>query len=58
MHPAMQHPQRRMRREEPRQVTVTQAKLVFLWSRIRTVRGVGDKAEARLRHLFFEDFLE
>ena len=41
-----------------RQLTIVQAKNVFLWSRIRSVTGVGDKAEIRLRHLFFEDFLE
>jgi len=43
---------------EARQLSVTQAKHVFLWSRIRTAEGVSDKAEARLRHLTFEDFLE
>ena len=36
---------------------IAQAKSVFLWSRIRSVDGVSDKAEMRLRHLFFEDFL-
>jgi hypothetical protein len=41
-----------------KQLTLTQCKSIFLWSRIRSVSGVSDKAEIRLRHLFFEDFLE
>ena len=43
---------------ESRQITATQAKQVFLWSRIRSVDSNSDKSEVRLRHLFFEDFLE
>ena len=43
---------------EARQLSLTQAKHIFLWSRIRSVNGTSDKAESRLRHLRFEDFLE
>ena len=32
--------------------------LIFLWSRIRSIAGVSDHDEVRLRHLYFEDFLE
>ena len=34
------------------------AKLVFCWSRMRVVDGHTDKDVQRMRHLFFEDFLE
>lgn len=43
---------------ESKQLTVPQAKSIFLWSRIRSLDGMSDKAEIRLRHMFFEDFLE
>ena len=31
---------------------------VFVWSRIRSVKDTDDRQEMRIRHLFFEDFLE
>ena len=43
---------------ESKQLTTTQAKNIFLWSRIRSVGSNSDKDEIRLRHMFFEDFLE
>lgn len=43
---------------QSKQLTAVQAKQIFLWSRIRSVGSNSDKSEIRLRHLFFEDFLE
>jgi len=39
-------------------LSVMQAKHLFLWSRIRSADDLGDRAEIRMRHLFFCDFLE
>ena len=41
-----------------KQLSIAQAKSIFVWSRIRSVDGSSDRAEIRLRHLMFEDFLE
>ena len=35
-----------------------QAKLVFMWSRIRTAVDLTSTSEVKLRHLSFQDFLE
>ena len=43
---------------DSRQLTLPQAKSIFLWSRVRCISSVGTDQEIRLRHLFFEDFLE
>ncbi|KAL3926287.1 MAG: hypothetical protein SGPRY_003367 [Prymnesium sp.] len=41
------------------QLSEEEVKLIFLWSRIRSVHGAEPShAKQRLRHLFFEDFLE
>ena len=40
------------------QVTVLLAKQIFLWSRIRSLHSRTEKAERRLRHMTFEDFME
>ena len=34
------------------------ARMIFLWSRIRTAKDYNDRSEMKLRNLFFEDFLE
>ena len=39
-------------------VTVPVAIEAFMWSRIRTVKDYSDEQEMRIRHLFFEDFME
>ena len=43
---------------EARQLSFLQAKYIFIWSRIRSVEDLSDAQEIRLRHMFFEDFLE
>jgi hypothetical protein len=40
------------------QITPTQARLIFMWSRHRAVDDYSDESEIRLRHMFFEDFME
>ena len=40
------------------QVSVLEAKLIFSWSRIRSVSDYSDHSQRRLRNLVFEDFLE
>jgi hypothetical protein len=43
---------------ESRQLSVSQAKYIFIWSRIRSIKDNSDREEIRLRHLFPVDFLE
>ena len=43
---------------ESRQLSVSQAKYIFIWSRIRSIKNNSDREEIRLRHLFPVDFLE
>jgi hypothetical protein len=43
---------------ESEQLSVGAAKNIFLWSRIRTLRDRSERAEGRLRHMHFLDFLE
>ena len=40
------------------QLSLFGAKIIFMWSRIRSARDYEAESEARLRNLFFEDFLE
>ena len=40
------------------QLTAHEARMVFLWSRLRAASDASDVSEVRLRHLFFEDFME
>jgi hypothetical protein len=39
-------------------VTHSMVHQVFVWSRIRSIKDTDDRQEMRIRHLFFEDFLE
>ena len=39
-------------------MTTSAAKHIFLWSRLRTLKDRTERAEIRLRHGFFTDFLE
>ena len=39
-------------------ITLHEVKLIFLWSRIRSVPDYSARAQRFLRNLFFEDFLE
>ena len=42
---------------ESKQLTMLDAKAVFVWSRIRTCADQSDRSVIRLRHLTFEDFM-
>ena len=39
-------------------VSLKDLRMVFLWSRIRTVADYTDRSQVRLRHMLFEDFME
>ena len=43
---------------ESQQVTLFEVKMIFMWSRIRGCRDYSKQSFVRMRHLFFEDFLE
>eukprot|EP00966_Prymnesium_polylepis_P311569 7199476-Prymnesium_polylepis.1 len=43
---------------EDGQLTDQEVKLIFLWSRIRSVQGFSNRSQIRLRHLMLEDFME
>ena len=43
---------------ETKQLSTNQARLIFMWSRVRAVEDYSDESEIRLRHMFFEDFME
>ena len=43
---------------ESKQLSLPQAKYIFIWSRIRSAPDLSEKSEMRLRHLFPVDFLE
>jgi len=44
--------------QPPGQLSLLQAKLIFVWSRIRTAHDLSSASEVKLRHLTSVDFLE